>query len=71
MREIDVLELESKLAEARRELFNLRFQNVTGQLDNYARLRDVRKEIARMSTVLREQEIEAAEAIEAAREVEA
>ncbi len=60
--ELDIEELETRLAEAKTELFNLRFQHVTGQLDNYARLGDVRRDIARMMTVLREREIEAAEA---------
>jgi large subunit ribosomal protein L29 len=58
-------ELGMRLAEARQELFNLRFQHVTGQLDNYARLGQVRKDIARMETILREAEITAAEAAEA------
>ncbi len=60
--ELDIEEMETRLAEAKTELFNLRFQHVTGQLDNYARLGDVRRDIARMMTVLREREIEAAEA---------
>jgi len=60
--ELDIEELETRLTEAKTELFNLRFQHVTGQLDNYARLGDVRRDIARMMTVLREREIEAAEA---------
>jgi large subunit ribosomal protein L29 len=47
-------------------MFNLRFQHVTGQQDNYARLGQVRRDIARMATLLREREIEAAEALEAA-----
>jgi len=46
-------------------LFNLRFQHVTGQLDNYARLPQLKREVARLNTILREREIEAAEAIEA------
>ena len=54
-------ELVERLAEAKQELFNLRFQNVTGQLDNTARLGVVRKEIARINTVLREREIALAE----------
>ncbi len=62
LREMDPDELEGRLADARQELFNLRFQHVTGQLDNYARLGDVRREIARVNTILREKEIEAAEA---------
>jgi large subunit ribosomal protein L29 len=62
LREMDDDELVTRLVEARQELFNLRFQHVTGQLDNYARLGDVRKDIARMKTLLREREIAAAEA---------
>jgi large subunit ribosomal protein L29 len=62
LREADEGELETRLAEAKQELFNLRFQIVTGQLDNSARLRTVRRDIARILTVLREKEIEAAEA---------
>jgi large subunit ribosomal protein L29 len=61
--ELDIEELETRLAEARTEIFNLRFQHVTGQLDNYARLGQVRRDVARMLTVLREREIEAAEAL--------
>ena len=55
-------ELVERLAETRRELFNLRFQLATGQLDNSARLSEVRKDIARLSTFLREREIAAHEA---------
>jgi large subunit ribosomal protein L29 len=55
-------ELQHRLAEAREELFNLRFQNATGQLDNFARLPQVRRQIARIETILREREIAAAEA---------
>ena len=61
LRELEVEELEIKLAETRSELFNLRFQHVTGQLDNYARLGQLRREVARMHTLLREREIEAAD----------
>jgi large subunit ribosomal protein L29 len=50
-------ELVSKLAEAKEELFNLRFQAATGQLENHGRLRAVRKDIARIYTVLREREL--------------
>ena len=64
-READEGELETRLAEAKQELFNLRFQIVTGQLDNSARIRTVRRDIARILTVLREKEIEAAEAADA------
>jgi large subunit ribosomal protein L29 len=66
LRELDFEELESRLSEAKRELFNLRFQVVTGQLDNVSRIRRVRRDVARIMTILREQEIAAAEAIEAA-----
>jgi large subunit ribosomal protein L29 len=66
LREADETELETRLAEAKQELFNLRFQIVTGQLDNSARIRTVRRDIARILTVLREKEIEAAEALEPA-----
>jgi large subunit ribosomal protein L29 len=55
-------ELVERLGEARRELFNLRFQLATGQLENSARLGEVRRDIARLSTFLREREIAAAEA---------
>ena len=50
-------ELDNKLAEAKIELFNLRFQAATGQLESHGRLRAVRKEIARIYTVLREREL--------------
>ncbi len=60
-REMVVDELETRLSEVKRELFNLRFQHVTGQLDNMSRLGQLRKEVARINTVLREREIAAAE----------
>ena len=66
LRELNDDELENRLAEANQELFNLRFQHVTGQLDNYARIGQVRRELARITTLLREREIAAAEAEEAA-----
>ena len=50
-------DLSSKLAEAKEELFNLRFQGATGQLESHGRLRAVRKEIARIYTVMREREL--------------
>ena len=50
-------ELSTKLAEAKEELFNLRFQGATGQLESHGRLRAVRKEIARIYTVMREREL--------------
>ena len=57
--------LDEKLKEAKEELFNLRFQNATGQLDNIARIPQVRREVARIETLLREREIAAAEQLEA------
>jgi large subunit ribosomal protein L29 len=57
LRELDYEELSGKLAEAKAELFNLRFQLATNQLENTAQLRSTRREIARISTILREHEI--------------
>jgi large subunit ribosomal protein L29 len=62
VRELADPELLNRLSEAKQELFNLRFQNVTGQLDNTARIGQVRKDVARIETILRQREIEAAEA---------
>jgi large subunit ribosomal protein L29 len=59
--EMGVDEVETALAEAKAELFNLRFQHVTGKLDNYARIGHVRKDVARYMTILREREIAEAE----------
>jgi large subunit ribosomal protein L29 len=50
-------ELANKLDDAHQELFNLRFQNATGQLKNSARTREVRRDIARIMTILREREL--------------
>ena len=57
MRELEDDELETKLREAKEELFNLRFQAATGQLESHGRLHAVRKEIARIYTVKREREL--------------
>ncbi|MBA2312057.1 MAG: 50S ribosomal protein L29 [Actinobacteria bacterium] len=57
IRELGVEEIEQRLAESREELFNLRFQNATGQLDNFRRIRELRRDIARIKTVLRENEL--------------
>ena len=62
--ELDVNALLDALSEAKKEHFNLRFQHVTGQLDNSSRLGEVRRHIARINTILRQREIEAAEATE-------
>jgi large subunit ribosomal protein L29 len=64
------VELVEKLAQAKDELFKLRFQSATGQLDNHARIGQVRKEIARINTELRVREIAAADALAAAATVE-
>lgn len=64
LRDLTHDELKEKLAAAKEELFNLRFQVATNQLDNTARLRAVRREVARIATVMREQEIEAFYAME-------
>jgi large subunit ribosomal protein L29 len=61
LRELDDVELESRLSEYRRSLLHLRFQLATGQLDNAARLGQVRKDVARVLTVLRDREIALAE----------
>ncbi len=53
-----------ELSETKKELFRLRFQHVTGQLDNYSRLRDLKRDIARINTELRAREIAAHEALE-------
>lgn len=57
LRELTEEELVTKLRESKEELFNLRFQMATGQLDNNRRLRTVRHEIARIYTVMREREL--------------
>ncbi len=57
IRELPVSELNERLDETREELFNLRFQLATGQLDNYRRVCLLRRDIARVKTVLREREL--------------
>lgn len=57
IRALSTAEMVEKEQEFKKELFNLRFQLATGQLENTARLRQVRKTIARIKTVLREQEL--------------
>jgi large subunit ribosomal protein L29 len=60
--DLDVPGLIDALSTAKKEHFNLRFQHVTGQLDNTSRLGEVRRQIARLNTLLRQREIAAAEA---------
>ena len=55
--ELNDIDLEAKLREAKEELFNLRFQAATGQLESHGRLRSVKKDIARIYTVVREREL--------------
>ncbi len=57
LRDMTTKELNDKLAELKSELFNLRFQLATGQLDNPMRIKAVRKDIARVKTVVREREL--------------
>ena len=57
LRQLANEDLVAKLKENKEELFNLRFQSATGQLENHGRLRAVKKEIARIYTVLREREL--------------
>ncbi|MBY7141691.1 50S ribosomal protein L29 [Virgibacillus sp. NKC19-16] len=57
IRELTTAEIEQKVTSLKEELFNLRFQLATGQLENTARLREVRKSIARMKTVARQREL--------------
>jgi large subunit ribosomal protein L29 len=57
LRELNADELATRLREAKEELFNLRFQMATGQLDNNRRLRTVKHDIARVYTILREREL--------------
>jgi large subunit ribosomal protein L29 len=55
--ELNDVDLEARLREAKEELFNLRFQAATGQLESHGRLRLVKKDIARIYTVVREREL--------------
>lgn len=64
IRDLSHEEMVKKLEETKEELFNLRFQNATGQLDNYKRIRELKRDVARIKTVMRAQEIAAAEATE-------
>lgn len=57
VRQLTEVELNNKLTELKTELFNLRFQLATGQLDNPLRIKTVRKDIARVKTIVREREL--------------
>jgi large subunit ribosomal protein L29 len=54
LKSLAVADLQAQLVDAKKELFNLRFQNATNQLDNTARIKEVRKNIARIQTVITE-----------------
>ena len=62
IREMSEAELNSELVRMKKDLFNLRFQHVTGQLENPVKMREVKREIARVKTILREKELAKAEA---------
>jgi large subunit ribosomal protein L29 len=57
LHELSNVDLETRLREAKEELFNLRFQSATGQLESHGRLRAVKRDIARIYTVVREREL--------------
>lgn len=57
MREMTEVELNNELAKMKKELFNLRFQHVTGQLENPVKMRELKKDIARVKTIIREKEL--------------
>ena len=59
LKDLSTAELEQKLADLKAELFNLRFQHAINQLDNPLRLNAVRKDIARVKTIIREKELKA------------
>ncbi|MFO7591696.1 MAG: 50S ribosomal protein L29 [Acidimicrobiia bacterium] len=61
LRDLNDIELANKLREAREELFNLRFQLATGELESFSRISDLRRTVARCHTLLREREIALAE----------
>lgn len=62
LRDMTNVELDQRLTELKGELFNLRFQLATGQLENPLRIRNVRKDIARLKTIIRENELKQARA---------
>ena len=59
IRELSTEEIQAKLVETKKELFNLRFQQATGNLEKPSRIRDLRHTVARMKTVLKERQVEA------------
>ena len=59
IREMSDMELNAELLKMKKDLFNLRFQHVTGQLENPLKLREMKRDIARIKTIIREKELEA------------
>ena len=57
MRQMTEIELAAELDKMKKELFNLRFQHVTGQLENPVKMRELKKDIARVKTIIREKEL--------------
>lgn len=57
MREMSEVELNAELVKMKKDLFNLRFQHVTGQLENPIKMRETKKDIARVKTIIREKEL--------------
>ena len=57
MRELTEVELNTELDKMKKELFNLRFQHVTGQLENPVKMRELKKDIARVKTIIKEKEL--------------
>ena len=62
MREMTDIELVAELEKMKEELFNLRFQHITGQLENPVKMREVKRDIARVKTIIREKELEKVQA---------
>ncbi len=62
MREMTDVELNDELTKMKKDLFNLRFQHVTGQLENPIKMRDTKRDIARVKTIIREKELAKAQA---------
>ena len=60
MREMSEVELNAELVKMKKDLFNLRFQHVTGQLENPIKMRDTKRDIARVETIIREKQLEKA-----------
>lgn len=61
MRQMTDAELNDELTKMKKDLFNLRFQHVTGQLENPIKMRDTKRDIARVKTIIREKELEKAQ----------